>query len=249
MTIKVVTPWTIWGKFLQEGRKDSLIEESTNFDKTRNESFNPPMDEFEEISILSAGVDESTNLDTVVNESFDAPMDEFEAISLPPAGVDNQTEKDFPFPDGHSNIEYEFRNLDGVAAFKNAKGSLWPILLTINGLEPEIRFNNVILAGLWFGKKEPDMNLFLAPFVEEATELATKGISVEPGRTLHVFAACCCSDSVARPCLQNSTQYNGYYGCSWGKHPGYLTGNNPQSNMCTITPYFFLIELKRKLLD
>ncbi|KAG8176128.1 hypothetical protein JTE90_012382, partial [Oedothorax gibbosus] len=86
------------------------VEESTNLNRSQNESFNPPMDEFEEISILSAGVDESTNLDTVVNESFDAPMDEFEAISLSPAGVDNQTEKDFSFPDDHSNVEYEFRN-------------------------------------------------------------------------------------------------------------------------------------------
>ena len=107
-------------------------------------------------------------------------------------------------------------SVDGLAVFNNAKGSLWPILVTINEIPPTIRFHNVLLAGLWFGKKELKMDLYLKPFVEETIKLAENGISLAPESncTLKVFAACCCADYVARLWIQNTTQFNGYYGCS-----------------------------------
>lgn len=49
-------------------------------------------------------------------------------------------------------LTYNF-SVDGLAVFNNAKGSLWPILVTINEIPPAIRFQNVLVAGLWFGKK------------------------------------------------------------------------------------------------
>lgn len=120
-------------------------------------------------------------------------------------------------------LTYNF-SVDGVSMYNNAKGSLWPILVTINEIPPTIRFQNVLLAGVWFGKKEPKMDVYLKPFVEESIKLAEEGIILAPDakHTLKVYAACCCADSVARPCIQNTTQFNGYYGCSWCRHPGFI---------------------------
>nr|XP_042900000.1 uncharacterized protein LOC122269708 [Parasteatoda tepidariorum] len=123
-------------------------------------------------------------------------------------------------------LTYNF-SVDGLAVFNSAKGSLWPILVVINEIPPTLRYQNVLLAGIWFGKKEPKMDLYLKPFVEEAVKLGENGISFGPNskHTIKVFAACCCADSVARPCIQNSTQFNGYYGCTWCKHPGVLVNS------------------------
>lgn len=99
--------------------------------------------------------------------------------------------------------------LDGMAMYKNSKGSVWPIFVTINELPIEYRNNHVMLAGLWFNKKEPVFDVFLKPFAEQASLLATNGINVwVRGKSLNVkvLPACCCADSVERPCLQNSTQ-------------------------------------------
>jgi len=35
-----------------------------------------------------------------------------------------------------------------------------------NELAPKMRFNNVVLAGLWIGAQEPVMSILLRPFVE-----------------------------------------------------------------------------------
>lgn len=34
----------------------------------------------------------------------------------------------------------------------------------------------MLLIGLWVDKNEPDMNLFLSPFIKEANELSTNGL-------------------------------------------------------------------------
>ena len=41
----------------------------------------------------------------------------------------------------------------------------------INELPPKLRFNNLILAGVWFGNVEPKMEVFLEKFVVEANKL------------------------------------------------------------------------------
>ena len=69
------------------------------------------------------------------------------------------------------------------------------------------------------------MDLYLKCFVEEAVKLENE-ISLAPdsSRTLKVLA-CCCADSVARPCIQNTTQFNCFYDCSWCKHLGFIVNN------------------------
>lgn len=58
------------------------------------------------------------------------------------------------------NFSYSF-NTDGAQVFKSAKTSVWPIHAMINELTPNVRQKHMFLAGLWYGKRKPDMNLFL----------------------------------------------------------------------------------------
>ena len=75
-----------------------------------------------------------------------------------------------------SNFSYII-NSDGVlfSLHLHCKYSLWPILITIHELPPKLPFQNLILAGVWFGKCEPKMEMLLNVFVDEAKVLAEEG--------------------------------------------------------------------------
>ncbi len=76
---------------------------------------------------------------------------------------------------------------------------------------------------LWFGDKKPNVNTFLKPFTLECQKLSTAGFKIKRNSILEqcrVVAALMMCDSVARPILQNMTQFNGRYGCSLCLHPG-----------------------------
>ncbi|KAK0139383.1 hypothetical protein N1851_023896 [Merluccius polli] len=79
-----------------------------------------------------------------------------------------------------------------------------------------LRKENVLLFGLWFGDKKPNVNTFLKPFTLECQKLSTVGFKIKRNSILEqcrVVAALMMWDSVARPILQNMTQFNGRYGC------------------------------------
>lgn len=78
------------------------------------------------------------------------------------------------------------------------------------------------MVGLWVDKVEPDMNLFLKPFVDEANDLSNKGLEWKLGEetiTSKFIPLCACFDSVARCKVLNMKQYNGKYGCTFCEHP------------------------------
>uniref|UniRef100_A0A1A8BXJ7 Uncharacterized protein n=1 Tax=Nothobranchius kadleci TaxID=1051664 RepID=A0A1A8BXJ7_NOTKA len=82
-----------------------------------------------------------------------------------------------------------------------------------------------MLAGLWFGAQEPVMPIFLKLFVDQAKTLASNGVSWRKCGALvnsKIVGLCCCVDSKARPAMQNTTQFNGYFGCGFCLHPGTL---------------------------
>lgn len=117
-------------------------------------------------------------------------------------------------------------NTDGVAVFNsNIKKSLWPIIITINDLPPSLRFlrRNTIISGLWLSSGDPDLEIFMKPFLTQLQELASKGLEIFEGLVYKVFTVACCVDSVARCKLQQIKQFNGYEACSFCKHPGTLT--------------------------
>lgn len=116
-------------------------------------------------------------------------------------------------------------NTDGVPIFSSSSFSAWPIQCLINELPPLMRKENVMLVGMWFGPQKPDMATFLKPFIEECNDLQTNGLTWldntdKTTKNSLVYTICCSVDAVARYSLQNSTQFNGKYGCIWCTHPG-----------------------------
>lgn len=111
-------------------------------------------------------------------------------------------------------------NTDGVNLCKTSKLSMWPIQVIINELPYKTRKNNVLLCGLHYGHKKPDMNMFLEPFATELFDLSINGFNTTTYRhsdaiKIKVHAIVSSVDSVARPSIQNMTQFNGLYGCSY----------------------------------
>jgi len=116
-------------------------------------------------------------------------------------------------------------NSDGSPVFKSGPNALWPIQVIINEIHPEQRFevDNTLLAGLWFSKTKPSMEIFLKPFIDELQDLEKTGVvwKMSDGSLCEspIFAFSCCVDSVAKPQLQNHMQFSGGYGCGYCLHP------------------------------
>ncbi|XP_062554341.1 uncharacterized protein LOC134219583 [Armigeres subalbatus] len=118
-------------------------------------------------------------------------------------------------------------NTDGAAAYRwSINKPCYPIFLTINNLPPRIRFdkNNLLLAAIWLSKGEPNIPLFFKEFCKEIIELSN-GINIG-SEVYKVVVVQNCLDSVARPKLQNSTQFNGKFGCSLCFHEGKIVLGN-----------------------
>ncbi|XP_049516681.1 uncharacterized protein LOC125942543 isoform X1 [Dermacentor silvarum] len=107
-------------------------------------------------------------------------------------------------------------NTDGSPLYKSSNSSIWPIQMIVNELPTSHRHKNVVLGGLWFGRKHPDMLLFLEKFVEamgQIGELIWKHCS----SVIHtkVYTMCLCVDAPARAAVGNQVQFNGFFGCPW----------------------------------
>ena len=110
-------------------------------------------------------------------------------------------------------------NTDGVKVMKGAKLSAWPLYIRLNELPPNLRQKYLFLAGVWVDHSDPVMNVFLTPFVDQANELSSVGVTWKPdgrnGVVSKFFPLCQCVDSKARYALLNMTQYNGKFGCTF----------------------------------
>lgn len=115
-------------------------------------------------------------------------------------------------------------NCDGAPVFKSSKCSIWPIQCQVTELPPDLRKKNIMISALWFGPGKPSMFTLLTPFVKEASLLETKGVEWKDLQGNHhvskAFVLICSSDSVARPLLRNTKQFNGFYGCDFCYHKG-----------------------------
>ncbi|KAL1439217.1 hypothetical protein MTO96_001312 [Rhipicephalus appendiculatus] len=88
--------------------------------------------------------------------------------------------------------------------------------LSINELPQPHRNANTFLAGLWFGRKHPDMALFMGKFVTAVQEIGE--IVWQHGvidLVSKAYLACVCVDAPARAAVGNQTQFNGLFGCPW----------------------------------
>lgn len=133
-------------------------------------------------------------------------------------------------------------NTDGVPVFKSSKYNIWPLYFVINELPPKKRWcnDNVILAGLWFGSKKPNMLTFLKPFTEGMSRLHN-GIQlyspdIMANFTCRVMLLCGTCDLPAKAMVYNMIQFNGNYGCSHCLQSGKTFGVGQRGNV-HIYPY------------
>jgi hypothetical protein len=107
-------------------------------------------------------------------------------------------------------------NTDGVQVFNSSSKLLWPIILSVNNLPLEMRFNqdNLIVAGFHMSN-ELDMATFLESLILEVKSLNSKGgIDLSFGK-FEVFCPLSSLDAPAKSKVQNMAQFNGYFGCPY----------------------------------
>lgn len=112
-------------------------------------------------------------------------------------------------------------NTDGVQPYSSSQlKSMWPVLLVLNDLPMHLRFmkKNVIVAGYWFSSTPVDIDMFFRPLLLELNELYHIGMSTIGGKIIKVLIANVCLDSVARPKILKTKQFNGAFGCSLCLH-------------------------------
>ena len=81
---------------------------------------------------------------------------------------------------------------DGSPVFKSSTTSIWLLQLIINELPFDIRYSNVIVFALWFGRNKPKPNPFFTIFIEEMNNLGKNGIVCEINnerKKIHFFGA------------------------------------------------------------
>lgn len=104
---------------------------------------------------------------------------------------------------------------DGSPVFKSSQSSIWPIQFVVNEIPPETRLGHAILAGLWFGKKHPNMDIFMRKFAEGVGGMEPVQWADGTRQYTSVRLLYCCADAPARAQVQNHVLFSGYYGCPW----------------------------------
>lgn len=142
-----------------------------------------------------------------------------------------------------SNISFTW-NTDGIPLFKSSKFSIWPYYFMINELPHGKRTNreNLILAGIWFGDKKPNANLFVNIFREPLQKLYQgvnfKVSDVDAVLRVRGVVVCGTCDLPAKALFLNMVQYNGTYGCQKCKIKTNRVGNT------RVYPYRARLELR-----
>lgn len=115
------------------------------------------------------------------------------------------------------NFSYTFF-VDGMKFGQSSDKTIWPIYLTINELPYEERSKYLLLSGLYVGCSEPNLEMYLTPFVSEANILSSEGVQwVHNHKQVvsKVIPLCCVADSVARCKLMNFQSFHATYGCTF----------------------------------
>ena len=112
-------------------------------------------------------------------------------------------------------------NIDGVQPSRNAKSTIWPILLAINELPPKRRFSleNIILGGVWSAKAKPSRDhakLLLKPLIDELLNLEQGhrfALSDGNYHAVHVYLIAACCDKPAQVLVQCIPEPIAAFGC------------------------------------
>lgn len=146
-------------------------------------------------------------------------------------------------------------SLDGSPLAVSSLCSIWPLQIAINELPPLIRMSNLLLGGLWFGKKPAKMDLFLGPFVSHFRTIS-EGFHIKVGNdVIHMRFFCigCCCDSGARGQVQGVKSHSGYHSCNWCVIKGVWLGGAVRFPVTMVRPaertHDALVELENRLLN
>lgn len=110
-------------------------------------------------------------------------------------------------------------NFDGAEMYSSSKWNFWPFMILINEVPYHIRRENVILVGIHHCEGKPGEESFVAPCVERLRKLEEEGIDFN-GIHYNVRLLIVSADTIARPVVRNTTQFNGKFGCDFCLHPG-----------------------------
>jgi hypothetical protein len=128
-------------------------------------------------------------------------------------------------PPTHTKLLTLTMNTDGVNVYKSSKkGSFWPIQMTVNELDKNVRFlsQNIIVTGFWFGAK-PIMEIYFKPLIEEMNILFQAPMDLTVNNVqlkIHVVMPLSTLDTLAKDHLQQKISFHGKFGCSYCLHPG-----------------------------
>lgn len=106
-------------------------------------------------------------------------------------------------------------SIDGSPLFKTNSKEIWPIFVNVLELPPKERGHNLLLGGIWFGRKHPIMDIFLPPFIEHMNALTLNGFQIHVENVIWHMKAhllSCCADAPARAAVQFVHQHNGRSG-------------------------------------
>lgn len=126
------------------------------------------------------------------------------------------------FPSSTDNDFTLVLNTDGVPLYKSSKRSLWPVLGTICFGNLHQQKLNVIMLGLWVGVEKPDFEHFLWKIINQINDISERGVIYRKLDGLVVksrlFLSHIMCDSIARPLVQGTSQFNAIYGCNFCYH-------------------------------
>lgn len=109
-------------------------------------------------------------------------------------------------------------SVDSASLCDFSSQKICPRFLMINELPPVLRMGNLLIAGLWFGKKKEKLDLFLPPIVDHIRDLSLKGFTIKINLDVwhcKAFRIASCADSVARCDIQGIHSHRGDFPCSW----------------------------------
>lgn len=110
-------------------------------------------------------------------------------------------------------------NTDGANPHKKSKKAFWPFMAVINEAKYKLQRAFIILLSLYYGHKKPPMNSFMDWIMSEWARLERDGVLFKNVK-YKVRVVIIATDTVARPLMRNTTQFNGEYGCDFCFHPG-----------------------------
>ena len=119
-------------------------------------------------------------------------------------------------------------NTDGISPFKSSLVTIWPMIIALTNLPPNIRMNkdNLVTVAIWAGESKPPIQVFFKSLKSLLDELETTGVAVPTSsgmKTIRFRPVLGLFDLIAKAPILSMNQFNGVNGCPTCLHPGVWT--------------------------